>query len=31
MKTLISKNKSKKTTNAQCCAKQSKTAVGCHD
>lgn len=31
MKTLIIKSKTKKVANAQCCAKQSKTAVGCHD
>ncbi len=31
MKTLIKKSKKKEVKEAQCCAKTSKNAVGCHD
>lgn len=31
MKTLKTKKQKSKVKNAQCCAKNSKTSVGCHD
>jgi hypothetical protein len=31
MKSLVKKVQTKKATEAQCCAKTSKNAVGCHD